>query len=41
MFDRFLRLTESAPGATAVIETDSPRVITREMLLARADEMIE
>lgn len=39
MFDRFLRLTESAPGATAVIETDSQRVVTREMLLAHADEL--
>jgi long-chain acyl-CoA synthetase len=39
MFDRFLRLTESAPGATAVIETDSHRLVTREALLARAGEL--
>jgi len=39
MFDRFLRLTESAPGATAVIETDSHRLVTREALLARANEL--
>jgi len=37
MFDRFLRLTESAPGATAVIETDAHRLVTREALLARAE----
>jgi long-chain acyl-CoA synthetase len=39
MFNRFLRLVEGAPGATAVIETDSQRVVTREALLARADEL--
>jgi long-chain acyl-CoA synthetase len=39
MFDRFLRLTESAPGATAVIETDSHHLVTREALLARANEV--
>src|SRR5581483_8888353 len=39
MFDRFLRQVESAPGATAVIETDGGRVVTREALLARAEEL--
>ena len=39
MFNRFLRLVESAPGVTAVIETDSQRVVTREALLARAEEL--
>src|SRR5437763_14449404 len=39
MFNRFLRLADSAPGATAVIETDSHRVVTRAALLARADEL--
>src|SRR5436190_14834020 len=39
MFNRFLRLAEGAPGATAVIETDSQRIVTREALLARADEL--
>lgn len=40
MFDRFLRLAERAPGATALIETDSNRIVTREMLLARAKELV-
>jgi len=40
MFDRFLRLTERAPGATAVIEADSHRVVTREALIARAEELV-
>jgi len=39
MFDRFLRQAESAPGATAVIETDGGRVVTREALRARAEEL--
>lgn len=39
MFNRFLRLVEDAPGVTAVIETDSHRIVTREALLARADEL--
>src|SRR3954468_7650275 len=39
MFNRFLRLVDCAPGVTAVIETDSHRVVTREALLARAEEL--
>ncbi len=39
MFDRFLRQVESAPGATAVIETDGGRVVTRGVLLARTEEL--
>lgn len=41
MFDQFLRLADSAPGATAVIETDSHRVVTRAALLARAAELAD
>ena len=40
MFNRFLRLVENAPGVTAVIETDSHRVVTREALLARTNELV-
>src|SRR5258707_11485574 len=40
MFDRFLRLTEREPGATAVIEADSHRVVTREALISRAGELV-
>jgi len=39
MFNRFLRLAERVPGATAVIETDSHRVVTRSALLLRAEEL--
>src|SRR4051794_30011906 len=39
MFKRFLRLVEDAPGVTAVVETDSHRIVTRAALLARAEEL--
>ena len=39
MLDRFLRLAEGEPGAIALIETASRRVITRAELVARAEEL--
>ena len=39
MFDRFVSLAAAAPGSPAIIEATSGHVVSRAMLLARAEEL--
>lgn len=41
MFHRFLSLVEAAPDAAAILEASSGRVVTREELLARAEQLAD